>query len=215
MRAKCASCGSHDRIAQNSSSRPGKVAGDVHRQAARLLELLPQVVVARLELEVVEAGVVRDLARRHRQRLQRDARQLQVDQVADALDRADLDLRRKARAQRLARHLRVDREHEGARCAAARRRGSPPRARRACGPAARCGWPSAPAPSTGLRRRSSISGRKQRRQVVVHVGREARPRGARRERSPGRRPAPAPARRSAADAASALRAGARTPARCG
>src|SRR5690606_28114252 len=44
---------------------PGKLAGDVHRQAARGLELLPQLVAARLEFKVVEARVVRYRYRGH------------------------------------------------------------------------------------------------------------------------------------------------------
>src|SRR5690349_25107667 len=79
-----------------------KLARDVHREAARALELLPQLVVAGVELEVVEARVVRDLSRRYRQGPQADARQLQVHEVADALHRPDLGLRGKARAQCLA-----------------------------------------------------------------------------------------------------------------
>ena len=90
------------RIAQNSSSSPGKSPAMCIARPPERLELLPQLVAARVELEVVEAGVIRNLARRHRQRPQRDAGQLQVDEVADALDRADLDLRREARAQRFA-----------------------------------------------------------------------------------------------------------------
>lgn len=54
----------------------------------------------------------RESGARHRQGAHRHAGQLQVHQVADALDRADLDLGRKARAHRLGRHVGVHGQHE-------------------------------------------------------------------------------------------------------
>src|SRR5258708_2911506 len=48
----------------------GELASDVHGHAPGTFELLPQLVVAGFELEVVEARVVGDLARGHRQRAQ-------------------------------------------------------------------------------------------------------------------------------------------------
>src|SRR5215470_14266345 len=82
---------------------PGKITRHVHRERRRLLELRPQV-AAPLELEVSEAGVVRNLARRYRHRVQPNAGKLQVHEVADLLDWADLDLKREAHTQ----HLRRD-----------------------------------------------------------------------------------------------------------
>src|SRR5205814_5796214 len=64
----------------------GEVAAHVQCEAAAALELLPQLAAA-VELEVVEAGVEGQLSRRRRQRAQRDAGQLQVDEVAQALGR--------------------------------------------------------------------------------------------------------------------------------
>ncbi len=57
---------------------------------------------AAVQFEIGGAGVVGDLPRRHRHRQQADTRQLQVDQVADVLHRADLGLLREVPAQALA-----------------------------------------------------------------------------------------------------------------
>src|SRR5262249_44876599 len=67
----------------------GELARDVHRERPRLLGHLPEIPAA-LQLEVEEARVIGDLPRRYRQAAQHDARQVQVHEVADALDRPDL-----------------------------------------------------------------------------------------------------------------------------
>lgn len=54
----------------------------------------------------------RQLARRHRQRLERNARQLQADEVADALDAGDLGLLHEQLAQALRRQVGAHREDE-------------------------------------------------------------------------------------------------------
>ena len=60
----------------------------------------------------MEAGVERQLPRRRRQRPEGDARELQVDQVAQAVRRAELRLRWEAHPQLLGRHLRIHGEDE-------------------------------------------------------------------------------------------------------
>src|SRR5690606_36305016 len=80
----------------------GEVVAEVERDAARGLQLAPQRRLL-VELEVQVAGVVRDLPGRHLHRGHADAGQLQVDQVADLLDRPDLGLLRKLPAHLLGR----------------------------------------------------------------------------------------------------------------
>ena len=70
----------------------GEIARDMDREAARGLNLLPMRAVA-VELEIGGAGIERQLPRRDRQRPHGDSRQGDVHQLADMLDRADLDLR--------------------------------------------------------------------------------------------------------------------------
>lgn len=70
-------------------------------EAAGVAQLLPGFAAA-IQLVIGGTCVVRQLARRHGQRQQGDARQLQVDQVADVLYRADLALLAEARTQGLA-----------------------------------------------------------------------------------------------------------------
>ena len=106
------------------SPRPGNSPATCRRHAARGLELLPQL-AGLIELEVDEAGVKRNLPRRDRHGVHRHARQLQVHQVADLLDRPDLELRREAPAQLLGRQVGARRQDEHRRaCRAPGRRRS-------------------------------------------------------------------------------------------
>ncbi len=57
--------------------------------------------------------MIRDLPGRDRHRLQADARKLQIDEIANLLDRADLHLRGETSAQIFRRHIRARRQHEG------------------------------------------------------------------------------------------------------
>ena len=63
-----------------------------HKIKTTLTLMAVAVLAAAVHLEVVEARVERDLARGHRQRFERDAGQLQVDEVAQFLDRPELGL---------------------------------------------------------------------------------------------------------------------------
>ena len=62
--------------------------------------------------EAVEGEVLRPGEHRYADEAARDTRQLQIDQVADTLHRADLHLRGEARPQRLARQVGGHRQHE-------------------------------------------------------------------------------------------------------
>ena len=67
----------------------------MHGQTARAFELFPQI-AATLQFKVVKAGMVGQLPWGNRQRHQRNTRQLQVNQIADAFGRPYFYLRRKA-----------------------------------------------------------------------------------------------------------------------
>ena len=69
----------------------GEFSRDMDREAARGLHLLPMGAVA-VELEIRAAGIEGYLPRRDRQGPHRDTRDRHVDQIADLLDRPDLDL---------------------------------------------------------------------------------------------------------------------------
>src|SRR5882724_1987681 len=73
----------------------GELARDMHRERPRLLGQFPEI-AASVQLEVEEPRVKGDLPRGHRQAAQRDPRQIEVDEVPDALDRSDLDEGRQA-----------------------------------------------------------------------------------------------------------------------
>src|SRR6056297_3173041 len=79
------------------------IAGHVDCDTAAFLETLPVFALA-LELEVVVAGVVWNLARGHRQRFGAYAANLLVDQVANDFDRTDLDLLRELASELVGRH---------------------------------------------------------------------------------------------------------------
>src|SRR5687767_11790900 len=81
-----------------------ELAGQVHGNPARVLELAPEVMCL-IQLEVRETGVERDLSRRDRQRMHRHAGQLQVDEIANLLYGADFELRREALTQLLGRQV--------------------------------------------------------------------------------------------------------------
>src|SRR5512140_298836 len=65
-----------------------ELARHMQREAAAAFELLPEFTAA-LELEVVEAGMERQLAWRRGQQPQRHARQVQVHQIAQPVGRAE------------------------------------------------------------------------------------------------------------------------------
>src|SRR6185437_1963849 len=88
-----------------------EIAGLMNGDAAGTLERAPQLVAA-IQLEVGKSGVIRDLPRRDGHWLQSDARQLQIHQVADLLDGADLHLRRESAAQVLGSDVGARRQHE-------------------------------------------------------------------------------------------------------
>ncbi|MNM81015.1 hypothetical protein D3C81_930020 [compost metagenome] len=78
----------------------GEIAGDMEAEATAAAQALPRGVVA-VEFEVAEAGMEGQVAWRHRQGDQGDARQLQADQPAQGLAGADLDLPGQLLAQSL------------------------------------------------------------------------------------------------------------------
>lgn len=65
-----------------------------------------------VELEVAVTGVIGQLARRHRQRQQRDTGQLQADEFADLVARRHLGLLQQLFAQLLLRHAGTHCQHE-------------------------------------------------------------------------------------------------------
>src|SRR5690554_7062360 len=67
-------------------------------EAAGVIEHLPGLALV-VQPEVHESGVIRQLARCHRQGGQRNARQLQADEIADFLHRGHLALLHKLFAQ--------------------------------------------------------------------------------------------------------------------
>src|SRR5262245_30295447 len=90
---------------------PGELAGDVHGQRPRLLRHFPEIAGA-VQLEVEESRVVGDLTRRYRQAAQCDPRQVQIDEIPDALDGPDLHERRQARLEPLGLELRLRGQYE-------------------------------------------------------------------------------------------------------
>src|SRR5436190_6925747 len=72
-----------------------ELAGDVHADPGGTLHLFP-LTVRLIELEIRKSGVVRDLPRRDRYGADRNAWQLQPDQVANPFGRTDLQLRRES-----------------------------------------------------------------------------------------------------------------------
>src|SRR5690606_33228897 len=84
--------------------KTGIIPRNVEGEGRRIRQPRPQ--FGRLvELEIDRIAEERQSAWRHRQRRDRHAGKLQVDEIADLLDRPDLDLRRKLAAQVLARLL--------------------------------------------------------------------------------------------------------------
>src|SRR5262249_31752246 len=92
----------------------GELAREGHCEGSRLLGLLPEV-AALVQLEVEEARVVGDLPRRHGQAAERDTREIEIDEIPDALARADLHQRQQAGLQSLGGKLRLGREDEAGR----------------------------------------------------------------------------------------------------
>src|SRR5215470_3179802 len=76
----------------------GKLTRDMEGEPARALHRLP-VGAGAIELEIGDAGMIRDLARRNRQRPDRDAGQRRIYHIPDILDRSQLDVGRKVAAQ--------------------------------------------------------------------------------------------------------------------
>ena len=105
----------YPRIAQNSIEAR-EFAGEMESETAGACQLLPQV-AALVDLEIRMARVIRDLPWRDRQLAHRDARQLQLHEIADPLDRPELRLRGKPCTQAVGRHVRAHREHEAGRVA--------------------------------------------------------------------------------------------------
>src|ERR1700674_543654 len=71
--------------------QPRELARDVHRDAPRGLELLPQI-VGLIELEICESCVVRDLSRGDGHCVHWHARKLQPHEIADLLGGTDFEL---------------------------------------------------------------------------------------------------------------------------
>src|SRR5437867_10831030 len=89
----------------------GELARDMHRERPRLLGHFPEV-SASIQLEVEKFRVIGDLRRRDGQAAQRDAREIEIDQIPDALDRTDLDECRQTGLKPLGLELRLGGEHE-------------------------------------------------------------------------------------------------------
>src|SRR5262249_31723295 len=104
-------------VSPSSANRPQfhgeirELAGLMDGDAAGPLEGAPQLMGA-IQLEVRKPRVIGNLPWRDGHRLQRDARQLQIHQIADLLDRTDLHLRREPAAQVLGRNVGTRREYE-------------------------------------------------------------------------------------------------------
>ncbi|ABA52807.1 hypothetical protein BURPS1710b_A1206 [Burkholderia pseudomallei 1710b] len=112
----------HRAISPSPANRPElhresrEFAGEMKCEAARAFELFPHL-AALVDLEVRVARVIRNLPRRDGQLPHRDARQLQLHEIANALDGTELRLRGKARAQAVGRHVGAHGEHEARRVA--------------------------------------------------------------------------------------------------
>lgn len=84
--------------------KAGKVTGDMERQPTGAFDLLPQRVVF-IDFEIGMAGVIGNLPRCDRQLTHADAWQLQLHQIADALDGAELGLGWETCAQTIGWHV--------------------------------------------------------------------------------------------------------------
>ncbi|MOA63841.1 hypothetical protein D3C78_1897110 [compost metagenome] len=83
----------------------------MEREACRALQLR-QVFGAGLQDEIGFVGMEGDLPRSHRQRPDLDTGQMQVDQLTDALHRANLEVQRQSMAQLFAVTVGTSRQHE-------------------------------------------------------------------------------------------------------
>ena len=86
-------------------------ARHMQREAAVLDHVFPQR-ATRVDLEIDEARVEWNLARRHRQGLQRDARQVRADEFGQPVAGPDLATCRKLARQLIGRNVRSDSEHQ-------------------------------------------------------------------------------------------------------
>src|SRR5450830_359603 len=89
----------------------GKFAADMERKTTRLLQL-HNITGTEFKHEIGFTGVKRDLAWRHRHRLYLDTGKVQVDQLANALHRTNLEMGRQPVAKLFRIALSSDRQDE-------------------------------------------------------------------------------------------------------